>query len=155
MKTKLATLLLLIATAAAYAGQSVTLAWNANSETNLAGYRLHYGPASRQYDQTLTVNAATTTATATNLVIGEKYFFAVTAFTVDGLESDFSNEVSFGFKPAPPANLRIQVSLQSAATPQGPWKNLWTLNQTATTGAESAFFRGFLQIDPEPDPARN
>lgn len=143
-------ILLLVLPSPLFAGQSVTLAWNANSETNLAGYRLYWGPSNRTYTASQTVAATNTTATVTNLVIGERYFFAVTAFTVDGLESDFSDEVDFGFKPAKPANLRIQVSLQTAATLSGPWSNLWTLSQSQIPGSTSGgeFYRGLLTIEP-------
>jgi len=63
----------------ALAGQSVTLAWNANSETNLSGYRLYYGTSSRGYQTNGTTT--NTTFTVTNLVNGTTYYFAVTAFT--------------------------------------------------------------------------
>lgn len=79
----------------AIAGQSVTLAWNANTETNLAGYRLYYGTATRSYSGIVPVSAPQTRATVTNLQAGGTYYFAVTAYTRDGLESDYSDEVSY------------------------------------------------------------
>src|SRR5689334_23370161 len=63
--------------------QSVTLAWNANTETNLAGYRLYYGPAPRNYSGHVQVVAPVTAGTVTNLVSGRTYYFAVTAYTRD------------------------------------------------------------------------
>src|SRR5215212_8548988 len=65
------------------AAQSVTLAWNANSETNLAGYRLYYGTGTRAYATNVTVDNLSTTATVSNLLENVTYYFAVTAFCSD------------------------------------------------------------------------
>jgi hypothetical protein len=75
-------------------GEGVTLAWDPNSESDLEGYRLHYGFRSRTYVVTTDVGNVTT-----NTVFlpfgGETYFFAVTAYNTNKLESDFSNEVPY------------------------------------------------------------
>jgi hypothetical protein len=76
------------------AAQSVTLAWDANSELDLAGYRLYCGTIPRGYDHSIDVTNATTTAVA-DLQAGTTYFFAVVAYNTAGLESDFSNEVAY------------------------------------------------------------
>ncbi len=70
----------------------VTLLWDANTETNIAGYRVYYGSASRAYVAPISVGNQTT-YTVKNLGPGT-YYFAVTAFDTTGAESDFSNEVS-------------------------------------------------------------
>jgi len=78
----------------AQAEQSVSLAWDANAETNIVGYRLYYGTTSQSL--TNTVDAGTElTATVTGLREGVTYYFAVTARNSDGLESDFSDQVSY------------------------------------------------------------
>jgi hypothetical protein len=79
--------------AAANGASSVTLAWNANSEPDLAGYRLYVGRASHAYHQF--VESSSTTATVSNLIEGTTYFFAVTAYNTAGAESGFSAEVSY------------------------------------------------------------
>lgn len=74
------------------AGKSVTLAWDANPETDLVGYRL----------EARTTNAAPlvidvgnqTTNTVTGLIEAKTYFFTVRAYNLAGLESEPSNEVS-------------------------------------------------------------
>src|SRR5215813_10282600 len=78
----------------AQAAQSVTLAWDPSSGPSLAGYRVHDGAATRTYTQTLDVGNVTT-ATISNLQAGVTYYFAVTAYNTAGVESAYSNEVSF------------------------------------------------------------
>jgi hypothetical protein len=70
---------------------AATLLWDANTETNLSGYRVHYGTESRTYRRAIDVGNVTNW-TLTNLFAGTN-FFAVTAYDTDGLESDFSDEV--------------------------------------------------------------
>ena len=72
----------------------VKLAWDANSETDLAGYRMHVGPSSRSYDREFDVGNKTTTE-VDNLEAGKTYYFAVTAYNEANQESDYSNEVSY------------------------------------------------------------
>ena len=110
-------LLLLLSTVAsrAQSTSSVTLAWDPSPTTNTPiTYKLYQGTATGVY--TLTNNVGTNlTATATNLVRGTTYFWAVTAnLTVDTnivLESVFSGEVSYQplIPPSPPTLLRIVV----------------------------------------------
>jgi len=73
--------------------RSVTLVWNANSEPDIAGYKVHYGPASGTPTQTIDVGN-TTTATIHDLNPDTTYFFTVTAYNSTSLESQPSNEVS-------------------------------------------------------------
>jgi hypothetical protein len=73
---------------------SVTLLWNANTEGDLAGYKLYTGTASGVYGQPLTLGLVTTTA-VTALVSGVTYYFALTAYNASGLESGKSTEVSY------------------------------------------------------------
>jgi fibronectin type 3 domain-containing protein len=71
----------------------VTLAWDANTGPDIAGYHIHYGLASRNYDRVLDAGN-NTTCVVTGLDQGETYYFAATALNTEGMESDFSNEVS-------------------------------------------------------------
>lgn len=68
--------------------------------TDLAGYKVHIGSASRQYDQKLDVGKATN-YTVSNLTDGGTYYFAVTAYNTSGVESTYSNEASKTFAALP------------------------------------------------------
>jgi len=85
---------LCFASSCAHAQSSVRLAWDRNTETNIAGYRVYSGVASRVYTNMVNVGNVTT-ASVTNLVAGVTYRFAVTAYNTTGAESDFSSEISF------------------------------------------------------------
>ncbi|MCK8603055.1 fibronectin type III domain-containing protein [Desulfoferrobacter suflitae] len=76
----------------AHAGR-VTLAWDANDDANVAGYKLYYGNSSQQYQFSVDVGNVTTYSIE-NLPDGEKFYFAATAYDYSSHESDFSQEVS-------------------------------------------------------------
>jgi hypothetical protein len=71
----------------------VTLAWDPNRESDIAGYRIHYGLRSRTYDQVMDVGNYTSCAVS-GLQDGQTYYFAATAVNTENMESVFSNEVS-------------------------------------------------------------
>ena len=70
------------------------LEWDANSETDLAGYKIYYGTASGQYASVVDVGNQTTYALA-GLQVGRTYYICATAYNISGLESSYSNEVVF------------------------------------------------------------
>ena len=72
---------------------TITVQWSPNSESDLAGYKVYYGIASRSYSRTIPVGL-NTTCQISDLEPGYEYFFAVTAYDTAGNESQFSNEVS-------------------------------------------------------------
>jgi hypothetical protein len=78
-------------------GQSVSLAWAPSTDPDVAGYILHYGGATRAYTNRV-VAGRLTKAAISGLLPGAEYFFAATAVNSAGLESDFSNEISFSFQ---------------------------------------------------------
>ena len=71
----------------------VTLAWDRNAESDIAGYRVYYGTGSRAYNLFFDVGNATTYS-VTGLTDGRTYYFAATAYDSSGLESVYSSEVS-------------------------------------------------------------
>jgi hypothetical protein len=74
------------------APKQVTLKWAANTEPDLAGYRVYCGTTSRVYPINVSAGKLLT-ATVPNLPSGT-YYCAVTAFDAANNESGFSNEVS-------------------------------------------------------------
>ena len=83
---------LLCASAQQVRAGDVTLQWDPNTETDMAGYKVYYGTASRSYSAPISLGLQSS-YTIAGLTAGT-YYFAVTAFNRDGLESAFSNEVS-------------------------------------------------------------
>jgi hypothetical protein len=74
-------------------GAQVSLTWDENSETDIAGYRLYYGSVSGQYDYVVDVGNQTN-YTLNGLRAGQTYYIAATAYNTSGYESDYSNEVN-------------------------------------------------------------
>lgn len=72
----------------------VTFAWEKNSESNIAGYKIYYGTGSRAYNWFVDVGNATT-YTITGLADGSTYYFAATAYDKSKKESKHSSEVSY------------------------------------------------------------
>jgi hypothetical protein len=86
---------LIICITSAYAAQ-VTLGWSPGTEPDLAGYKVYYGTASRNYTQSVDINNRTATScTITNLTEGQTYYFAATAYNTSLVESPHSAEVSW------------------------------------------------------------
>lgn len=74
---------------------SATLAWNANTEADLAGYKVYRGTSPGTYGAPIaTLQGNVTNYVATGLQLGTTYYFAVTAYDTAGNESSYSNEVS-------------------------------------------------------------
>ncbi len=84
--------------------QSATLAWDPSvPSTDVAGYFIYYGVGTRSYTSRLDVGLGTN-GVVSNLVAGTIYYFATTAYTSSGLESDYSSEAVWKC----PLQLRIQ-----------------------------------------------
>jgi len=120
----LAWLLALLGLAASVAAAEVTLAWDPSPDTRVTNYRVYWGYQSRTYTGSFDVGNVTT-ATVGSLVAGTRYFFAVTATTPEGQESDFSNEVDYTV-PLPPLTPPT-LEVQAGATPEEA-RLLWTAN---------------------------
>ena len=122
-------------------GAGVTFGWTPNADP-VAGYKIHYGPASRTYNQVIDARNVTT-GTVSNLIAGTRYFFALTAYNSQGLESDYSNELTYfvptNIGPSGPFRLTITVtpSQQKRLTVTGPTNRSYSIeaatNLTAWT----------------------
>jgi hypothetical protein len=79
----------------AQATSSVTLTWSANTESDLAGYKIYRATSSGGYGVPIaTLQGNVTTFIASGLQLGTTYFFVMTAYDLAGNESARSNEVS-------------------------------------------------------------
>jgi hypothetical protein len=79
----------------------VTLSWDApianedGSPVTLSGYKIYYGTSSGGYTKSVSVaSTGTTPVTYTLSLSPGTYYFAVTAVSIDGQESAYSNETS-------------------------------------------------------------
>jgi hypothetical protein len=93
--------ILMLAWPVVAAAQRLTLAWDASPCACAASYRLYYGTNTRSYQ--FVTNTGLMLTQSVVLPHGGRWFFAATVVSTNGLESDFSNEVSWESKPAAPA----------------------------------------------------
>lgn len=122
--------LLLITPLTAYADTGV-LTWNANTEADLAGYKVYQSTVSGVYSTPVATlgKVVTHTLTLPQLSVDTRYFVTITAYDLSGNESLKSTEVS----KLVPASVSdpIVVTLIDA---QGTWvrfaSNKLTLNTT-------------------------
>ena len=98
----------------------VNLAWNPSPDTDVTGYRLHYGTTSGVYSTKLEAGP-TTSWKVTDLAPGLTYYFAATALNAAGIESAYSNQVSWSAPaadtqpPAAPAQLKAAAQATGAS----------------------------------------
>ncbi|HSU56339.1 MAG TPA: fibronectin type III domain-containing protein [Candidatus Dormibacteraeota bacterium] len=71
--------------------RNIAASWDAVSDPEVAAYYVYYGPGSRFYTNRIPITGGSS-AEISGLMEGDTYFFAVTAFNTNGLESDFSDE---------------------------------------------------------------
>jgi len=83
-----------LALGGAASAASVALAWYPSPDTNVVGYALYYGTSSGNYSARLDVQSQLATSIS-NLVAGTTYYFVVTAYTAEQLESLPSDEVAY------------------------------------------------------------
>ena len=135
--------------AATAAQSNVTLAWDASSATDMAGYRLYYGETSHNYSQMLDVGNMAS-ASISGLIVGATYYFAVTAYSREGLESAPSTEISYvvtaaSASPPPPVLANVssgQPGVLSGTAPVG-----FQYEVMATTDLQKWRVIGVVSVD--------
>ena len=108
---------------------NINLAWDPNTEPDLAGYRVYYGTASGTYGAPIDVKKVTT-YTLTGLTLGQTYFLAVTAYDTSGNESDYSNEVS--------GTAKESEAVSTPSVLSGPTTGTTGTSYTYSTGGSSS-----------------
>lgn len=88
---------------------TIDIYWNASPSENITNYWIYYGDSTGYYTNKIAVgNVTTTTLTSPLIVRGATYYITATAQDINGLESEFSNELVIGVPglPLPPEQLR-------------------------------------------------
>jgi hypothetical protein len=134
----------------------VTLAWDPNSEPDVAGYRIYYGTAGTGFNTVANVGNFTSFV-VDDLQPGQTYAFYATCYNTSGLESEPSNVVEYTVPESgdgAPAVSNMSVTpgglqMQWAAVPGTTYRVLYKndLNEPAwqpvaefVAAGESAYF---------------
>jgi len=112
MKRLILVLAILFIASTALASTNVSLEWDANTESDLAGYKIYRSAVSGVYSSGAEVGnvVAPTVQFTDNDVPDGTWFWVCTAYDNNGLESGYSNEVTDTLDtepPSPPQNLSI------------------------------------------------
>ena len=129
-----ATVFSVLAFSSIAAAQSATLAWNANTEPDLAGYRVEFGTVSGSPTTTVDVGNVTQRQ-FTGLQAGVTYYFRVKAYNTANLESAPSSEVSH----TPPVS--VVPTLTSISPTSGPSTGGTIITLTGTNFVSGATVR--------------
>ncbi len=137
--------LLVLSPLTSLATPSITLAWDPSADPTVVGYKVYYGVASQNYTNSVSAGSATT-LTVSNLTLGVTYYFAATAYDTNGIESDYSSEVSGGVSSPnqpPTLNAIANVTINENAGSQtvnlsGISSGATNENQTLTVTATSS-----------------
>lgn len=147
----------------------VTLGWNANTETNLNGYKVYYGTnQGGPYNGTGSSDGASPITVLLNSLSNPggpeftvrglsegKYYFVVTAFNAEGVESGYSNEVytqsSSGTSTtnSPPVLSSLEVNGQTGST------TVYTDDRNVAiriVASDDTLVAGYLILDGQSDP---
>lgn len=146
-------------------GNSVTLTWDPNSESDLAGYKIYYNNISLDSpftDKEIQQGASPITVDLQNLSApqkpsyqinglssGKTYFFKLTAYNSSGVESVFSNVVNCKV-PEPPAALHKITTSKigiGSISPSGIIEVVEGKNQTFTIAPESHHYISDVLVD--------
>lgn len=129
----------------AFAARTISLAWDPSPDPTVIGYNVYYGTVSGNYTNIVSAGNSST-ASVTGLIEGQTYYFAVTAYDAAGLESVFSNEVSYR---VPSAVLAVQQKPSAnggatsiVVTSQNGSPSQWTLESSRDLKNWSTVARG-------------
>jgi len=116
LKTLAVLILLSLPTLAQAQDMSVTLTWDANTESDLAGYRIYASTQSGVYTVPI-ADIPAGTETAVVVVPEGLTYFVATAYDTSDNESLYSNEVSttgtsVAGPPASPGNVTITIVIE-------------------------------------------
>ncbi len=119
-------ILWLSVTATLCAAADASFSWLPNTESDLAGYKIHYGTSSETYENHINVGRPPTENdghihyTISGLTSGITYYFAATAYNTEGLESDYSTEVVWTVPTDTGAGNTAPIATMTASPISGP-----------------------------------
>lgn len=119
----------------------VTIYWNPNQEGDLAGYGVYRGTQEfGRYDHLADVSASTTLFDDTDVVNGDTWFYAVTAYDAAGHESELSRE-TVDDTPRPEGFGLVLVELGQDPSHAGyDFSSLSNASQAASLGTTDIYF---------------
>jgi hypothetical protein len=97
---------------------TATLEWDANQEPDIAGYKVYIGSQSGDYSTSIDAGLFTRQLIQ-SLEPGHPYYFAITAYTSNAMESAFSDEVIYTV-PIDGSNtclVPLRMTFSAAASP--------------------------------------
>ncbi len=132
-----------------FAGSAI-LSWNANAESDLAGYKIYYGTAARTgtdpkscglcgYSTSVNVGNVRTYIIS-SLTNNTTYYFSVSAYDTSNYESSFSNKVSKFISTSADLNSNGRINAQDFSILMSNWgstaKPAADVNQDGYTNAQ-------------------
>jgi hypothetical protein len=128
--------------AMALASVTISLTWDANLETDLAGYKVYWGTAPRTYKTPpTTIDKSKPSYSFVGFTTGT-YYFAVTAFNTAGQESGYSNEVASTILPTPPTYQAPVTGPIAYDATTNSVRMMWKTDVPATTRIEYQYTGG-------------
>lgn len=115
----------------------VTVVFNPSPSTNAVGYKIYSGTAHTNYTRIVDVGT-NLTAKIEGFTIGQRYYFAATAYDSDGQESLFSNELT----AVAQNETFISAVSQVAQSSIGPWTNVAVTWSGVATSNQPALYVG-------------
>ena len=124
MKNTIITLLAILALSGNARAADAVFSWLPNSETDLAGYKIHCGIAPKAYTITADVGKPAlvdgrVVGGVSGLAESTTYYCAATAYDVAGNMSGYSNEVTVAIgdiSPTAPGGLQYMVNFSGVMT---------------------------------------
>ena len=132
-------ILFVLTTQISYAA-AINLEWDANSEEDLAGYKIYYGTSSGNYGTPISVGKISASELS-GLTEGTTYYVAITAIDTSDNESEKSDEVN-GVAQSPPSTTTsvattTTTALATTTTTTASDTQAPTINITAPTASST------------------